>query len=345
MCVIFGSNCEVIFFFFLFFLLSVFRSVNRYEAPNERKTMDKAQRSLADVERLELVVEEEIASLMKQYERQCLELGIQPTGKDPLCELEGLGANIPAFCDSIVVACRVVSVKKAVDYYRAFARYVAHVLGAPSAEALVSSRVLQVLIERGNVLRADLNNVVQAKKKTDEWEIEDVSETEQTLLSAADSRAECLDDLHELAAFLNGRLREKIAADPALVGLQDTLILAADCPELVRSSDSVEQLTLMRDAIAAVIALIESAQFSRLMEIVSSKAFVDRLAASVRKRLELIDGAKERRLMMKDRRQNLTVEITKTRQRQADLVARERRLKVLLQEAIGKKFTKRCQIE
>jgi hypothetical protein len=102
---------------------------------------------------------------------------------------------------------------------------------------------------------------------------------------------------------------------------------------------------LMRDAIAAVIALIESAQFSRLMEIVSSKAFVDRLAASVRKRLELIDGAKERRLMMKDRRQNLTVEITKTRQRQADLVARERRLKVLLQEAIGKKFTKRCQIE
>jgi hypothetical protein len=329
-------------------MASSLAQIVKYEFPNERKTMEKSQRALADVERLEEVVDEEIVSLTKQYERQCGELGIRPTGKDPVPELEGLGAKMTPWCDRIVEAVQAPSVKRAIEYHDAFAKYVAGLTGCAVDKICGQFSVLHVLMNRGNVLRSEvtLTSVAPQKKKSDEeWEIEEVSEREDTVLSAADSRAECLDSLFELSAFLQARMREKIAAEPALLGLQDSLVLSADCPEPVRASDNLEQLTALRDGVVAVLAVLEATQFVRLVEMSSSRAYAERMAASVRKRLDLIDGARERRLQIKGRREALKNEIANTRERQASLAERQKRLTLMLQDEIGKKFSRVCKIE
>ncbi len=326
-------------------MASSLAQIVKYEAPNEKKSMEKAQRALADVERLEDVVEEEIASLTKQYERQCSDLGIRPTGKDPLDELEGLSVNIGPWCDKIVEAARAPMVRRSLEYMEAFVRYTRLLVSSSSPSSSLIMPALRTLIEKGNVPRSDVDGLFQKKisAKSDEWEIEEVSEREETLLSSADSRALCLDDLHELLAFLNSRIREKTASEPALVALQDSLLLASECPEMVRAND--EHLVAMRDAASAVLNLAQASQFLRLVEMSSSKAFVERMAASVRKRLELIDGAKERKLSLKDRRQQLKNEIVAIRERQTTLSNKQTRLTSLLQEGIGKRFGKRCRID
>lgn len=143
-------------------MASSLTQIVKYESPNERKTMDKLQRSLADVERLEAVVEEEIVSLTKQYERQCLEIGIRPTGKDPLRDLEGLGASMGPWCDRIVEAARATSVKAAIEYFESFALYTEKLIGAPSEPGRRSRfALLHTLISRGNVMRSELDETVK----------------------------------------------------------------------------------------------------------------------------------------------------------------------------------------
>lgn len=75
-------------------------------------------------------------------------------------------------------------------------------------------------------------------------------------------------------------------------------MLASDCPAALRAGDSSEQLVAQLAGVTAVLALAEAPQFVRLVEMASSSAFVERVAAGVRKRLELIDGAKDRRVRM-----------------------------------------------
>jgi hypothetical protein len=330
----------------------------KYGAPAEKKAIEKTHKQLADLERLATAAEEEIASATRHYERQCAELGIAPRTRDVESALEGLVVSrLPALCDGVVAAMRVSGVKKALVFYDTFARHVRAMAGGEVASRRCP--VLAFVAERGNVPWAELEAALrpQASKqqpqqavtrKVDDgevWEIENVGEgDEESVLGALDSRLECMDNLHELLAFLQGRLREKQSSEAAALGLQDALLLGVDCPEVVRSGDTVDSLQAMRDAVAHVIALMDAPQFAQLAEVKASRQYVARLAALVQKRQELIELAKERRQGLLVRRDALLTELAGARERLAGLGKREERLRHILEEGIGKKFSRRVEI-
>ncbi len=326
----------------------------KYTAPSEKKTIEKTHKQLADLDKLDEAAAEEVASLTRHYERQCVELGVPVGSADVARDLEALVDRLPVFCEGIVAAARAASVKRALAYYGAFVRYVESITGG--AAIVERCPVLSVVIDKGNVSRAEFANLcggdnskaikpkvrhVVAEENEPVWEIEDMADDDdETLLSAADSRAEYLDNLHELLSFLQGRIREKTSSEASSFGLQDALLLSGDCPEVVRSCDAAEQLQQLRDGVAHVIALVDAPQFSQLAEIKASRQYVARLAALVQKRAELIETAKEQRAGLRLRRQALVCELANARERLDTLSKREQKLRAILQTEIGKKFNR-----
>ncbi len=75
-----------------------------------------------------------------------------------------------------------------------------------------------------------------------------------------------------------------------------------------------------------------------------SRQYVARLAALVQKRQELIRSAQERRQGLAARREALLAELAGARERLEVLGGREERLRRILEEGIGKKFSRRVQI-
>ena len=336
----------------------------KYAEPGEKKTIDKAHKQLAELEKLLEAAEEEIGSAARHYERQCAELGIAPSSRDVEGELQGLVVSrLPALCEKVVAAVRAPAVRKALVYYETFSRHTRAIAGGTAAtRAGGCCPVLAFVMERGNVQRAELEAALRPDKgkaasqavtrrveagegEEPVWEIENVEEgDEESVLAAVDSRLECLDNLHELLAFLQGRLREKLSSEAAALGLQDALLLAADCPEALRG-DAVEPLQAMRDGVAQVVALMDASQFVQLAEVKASRQYVARLAALVQKRQELIQTAKERRQGLLARRESLLSELTSAREQLAALAKREQRLKSILEEGIGKKFNRRVDLQ
>lgn len=388
----------------------------KYEIPNQRKQVERSQRQLLELDKRESALEEEAASFVRQYERNCVQLGISTDAANVTAELEALVHKLPRHYEAIVAAVSAPPVRRALDYYGVFCGYteaIARQQQQPWAAKAVCP-ALAFVVRHGNVARLqyeraldplkwatvaaptsssssslsssatapsagrdaieiDWNAGAAADAAEADWAIElddgqpsgataaidlvddDAVQTPssssssldelarryaiETVLGSLESRNAFLDDLHELLAFLQGRLREKMAVTGAASGMADAITASADCPDALRSADAVEVLQTLRDAVQDALRLCESAAFVQLLEIQASKRYVARLAASVRKKLEMAEQLRNQVEFCRDKRRELQRELEAVRPRLKLLADRSIKVqKTIVEQQLSKRL-------
>ncbi len=388
----------------------------KYDIPNQRKQVERTQRQLLELEKRESALEEEAASFVRQYERNCVQLGISTDAANVTAELEALVHKLPSHYEAIVAAASAPTVRRALDYYGVFCGYteaIARQQQQPWAPKHVCATLLFVL-RNGNVARLQLersldpdkwataassssssaatvdpsqssqnapvieidwNAGATAVEAEGDWAIEvddaptpqaqhelavaidlvdedalsSTAETSvddlarryahETVLGSLESRNAFVDDLHELLAFLQGRVREKLTSTGVLSGMADVITASADCPDTLRSADAIDVLQSLRDAVSGVLALCEAAAFVQLLEIQASKRYVARLAASVRKKLEMAEQLRNQVEFCRDKRRELQHELEGVRPRLKLLAERSVRVqKTIVEQQLSKRL-------
>lgn len=159
----------------------------------------------------------------------------------------------------------------------------------------------------------------------------------ETVLSAQETRVLFIDDLYELLAFLDGRAREQGSANAAA----ELVTASSECPDIVRVCGAPDTLHVLRAAVARVLEACESPDFVQLLEIESSKRYVARLAASVRKKLDVAEqlhnqvaGLGVKRVAMQDELQLLLP-------RMESLALRSQRVRDLVQAEMREHYPAR----
>lgn len=176
--------------------------------------------------------------------------------------------------------------------------------------------------------------------------IEDVPEDagNGTILSTAEGRGAFLDEVYELLSFIDGRLRERMGLGSNKVAASDALFASTDCPEELRACEIYETLLQLREAVCGITRIAEGEEFQRLLQIQKSKSYVNRLAVSVRKKLDLAHQSLEQAKTVKERIASLADDAEIVRQRSNKIGKKSQHLKQLIEKELGEHLKRKVNI-
>ena len=352
----------------------------KFDIPNENAQVTNANRGLRDLERLKALLEDDMAVYTRQYAKQCAELGIAG-GNDLTSEIAALEQQLPEWYDRIVGAAR--GCTEALEFYRVFVSFVAQLSGEEDSVhcavldfVIRNGNDLRIDLERS--LRPDsviepveLEQLSQQKQEEfteilwDEpaiegeidWDVEvsgieivsdniepavcdggSASWASESILSSRDSRSEFEDNLHELLTFLRTRQQQVELLKGAA---QDVILASPDCPDLIRNAHLDSYIA----AVSELLQLTQSSLFLHLLQIKVSKRYVSRLAATVRRKLELREQASLQYSDIGAHREVHAAVIASSRPRLAAIEARRKKLVAILESELSAKFKRRVQIK
>eukprot|EP00049_Salpingoeca_infusionum_P012973 m.241218 g.241218 ORF g.241218 m.241218 type:complete len:408 (-) comp15320_c0_seq6:3500-4723(-) len=283
---------------------AILRQLVNFDIPGLKKKRDRSLQRLQEFHRREQELTAAIASYKRQHEAMCFKLGIDPEADDMTEAVTNLQDKLPAIFSSVVQQLNTPAVKEAAAFYAAFVAFV------NDEQDVAVDTLLPALTELA--------------------EASDGSSLDDHVV-----RTKVLDELYELATFLERRC-EELSGGFSL----SSLSLFQDAPKTLQNQNA-KHIQQLADSVNTISSRIACQETRQLLLIRSSEKYVSRVVLDIQSKGDLQSRAKRKLADLEYQRAEAHKIIDEMTPQIDTLVAHAKDLQAKLSTEIGKLYNGR----